>query len=228
QPTTDNRLPATDNRSPMLFRLTEIVKSYGAQEVLRGATFQINPGEHVGLVGRNGAGKTTILRLITGAETSDKGEIDRLKGLRYGVLAQHVDFTGSETVMEAALAVFERLHALETRMRELEHAMSEAADEELDRVMHLYSEAQQTFEQEDGFSIHARTEAVLLGLGFEKSDFTKRAESLSGGEKNRLGLARLLLLEPDILLLDEPTNHLDVDAVEWLEEFLSSYKSAYL
>src|SRR5262249_2120225 len=143
-------------------------------------------------------------------------------------LAQDGDLRGYETVMEAALAVFERLHALETRMRELEHAMSEAADEELDRVMHLYSEAQQTFEQEDGFSIHARTEAVLLGLGFEKSDFTKRAESLSGGEKNRLGLARLLLLEPDILLLDEPTNHLDVDAVEWVEEFLYSYKSAYL
>ncbi len=212
----------------MLFRLTDITKSYGAQDVLRGATFQINPGEHVGLVGRNGAGKTTILRLITGAETPDKGEVDRLRGLRYGVLAQHVDFTGSETVMDTALAVFEKLHALEARMRELEHAMSEVAGEELDRVMHEYSEAQQTFEHEDGFTIHARAEAVLLGLGFTKTDFTKRAESLSGGEKNRLGLARLLLLEPDILLLDEPTNHLDVDAVEWLEDFLSAYRSAYL
>jgi ATP-binding cassette subfamily F protein 3 len=212
----------------MLFRLTDIAKSYGAQEVLRAVTFQINPGEHVGLVGRNGAGKTTILRLITGAETPDQGEVDRLRGMRYGVLAQHVDFSGSDTVMDAALAVFEKLHALEARMRELEHAMSEAAGEELDRVMHEYSEAQQTFEHEDGFTIHARAEAVLLGLGFGKADFTKRAESLSGGEKNRLGLARLLLLEPDILLLDEPTNHLDVDAVEWLEEFLSNYRSAYL
>ncbi|MGH9843250.1 MAG: ABC-F family ATP-binding cassette domain-containing protein [Blastocatellia bacterium] len=212
----------------MLFRLTDITKSYGAQDVLRGATFQINPGEHVGLVGRNGAGKTTILRLITGIETADNGEVDRLRGLRCGVLAQQVDFTGSETVIDAALAVFEKLHALEARMRELEHAMSEASGEELDRVMHEYSEAQQTFEHEDGFTIHARAEAVLLGLGFAKSDFTKRAESLSGGEKNRLGLARLLLLEPDILLLDEPTNHLDVEAVEWLEDFLSAYRSAYL
>src|SRR5262245_19400785 len=198
----------------MLFRLTDIVKSYGAQEVLRGATFQINPGEHVGLVGRNGAGKTTILRLITGAETQDAGEIDRLRGFRYGVLAQHVDFTGSETVMEAALAVFEKLHALEARMRELEHAMSQSTGEQLDRVMHEYSEAQQTFEHEDGFSFHARTEAVLLGLGFEKADFAKRAESLSGGEKNRLGLARLLLLVPDILLMDDTTNDFDEDAVE--------------
>ncbi|MDX2034210.1 MAG: ABC-F family ATP-binding cassette domain-containing protein [Blastocatellia bacterium] len=191
-------------------------------------TFQINPGEHVGLVGRNGAGKSTILRLITGGESPDNGEIDRLKGFRYGVLQQHVDFSGAETLMDAALGVFEKLHVLEARMRELEHAMTEATGDELDRVMHEYSEAQQTFEQEGGFLIHARTESVLLGLGFTKEDFDKRAESLSGGEKNRLGLARLLLLEPDILLLDEPTNHLDVEAVEWLEEFLSAYKSAYL
>lgn len=212
----------------MLFRLTDIKKSYGSQDVLKDATFQINPGEHVGLVGRNGAGKTTILRLITGAESPDSGEIDRLKGMKYGVLAQHVDFRGAETVLEAALGVFEKLHALEARMRELEHEMSEAKGDDLDRIMHEYSEAQQTFEHEDGFSIHARTEGVLLGLGFEKTEFEKRADSLSGGEKNRLGLARLLLLEPDILLLDEPTNHLDVDAVEWLEDFLSAYRSAFL
>jgi ATP-binding cassette subfamily F protein 3 len=212
----------------MLFRLTDIKKSYGAQEVLRGATFQINPGEHVGLVGRNGAGKTTILRLIMGTEAPDAGEIDRLKGLRYGVLSQHVDFKGSETVMESALGVFESLHALEARMRELEHAMGEVTGEELDRVMHEYSEAQQRFEQEDGFTIRARAESVLLGLGFAKSEFDKVSSSLSGGEKNRLGLVRLLLLEPDILLLDEPTNHLDVESVEWLEDFLAAYKAAYL
>lgn len=212
----------------MLFRLSEVTKSYGAQEVLRGVTFQINPGEHVALVGRNGAGKTTIVRLITGAESPDKGEFDSMRGLRFGVLAQHVDFKGAETVLDAALAVFENLRLLELKMRELEHAMTERSGDELDRAMHDYSEAQHTYELEGGFSYHARAESVLLGLGFGKDEFGKRAESLSGGEKNRLGLARLLLLEPDILLLDEPTNHLDVDAVEWLEEFLSGYKSAYL
>jgi len=212
----------------MLFRLTEITKAYGAQEVLRAVTFQINPGEHVGLVGRNGAGKTTILRLITGAETPDNGEIERLRGFRYGALAQQVDFRGEQTVIDSALEVFEKLSALETKMRELEHAMTENSGAELDRVMHEYSEAQQAYEHDGGFSYHARAEAVLLGLGFTKDEFGRRAENLSGGEKNRLGLARLLLLEPDILLLDEPTNHLDVEAVEWLEEFLSNYKSAYL
>lgn len=212
----------------MLFRLSDVHKSYGAQEVLRGVTFQLNPGEHVGLVGRNGAGKTTILRLIAGTETPDRGEVDRLRGLRVGVLAQHVDFSGTETLLDAALAVFERLHDLESRMREFEHAMTESSGEDLDLIMHEYSEAQHAFEHEGGFSYQARAESVLLGLGFSKEDFPKRAESLSGGEKNRLGLARLLLLEPDILLLDEPTNHLDVDAVEWLEEYLSAYKSAFL
>jgi ATP-binding cassette, subfamily F, member 3 len=212
----------------MLFRLNEVTKSYGAQEVLCGAGFQLNPGEHVGLVGRNGAGKTTILRLISGAETADGGEIERLRGLRIGVLAQHVDFTGQQTVMDAALEVFEKLRALEAKMRDLEHRMTEGAGEDLGRIMDAYSEAQQAYEHEGGFSYHARAESVLLGLGFAKDEFDKRAESLSGGEKNRLGLARLLLLEPDILLLDEPTNHLDVEAVEWLEEFLAHYRSAYL
>ncbi|MGH9799044.1 MAG: ABC-F family ATP-binding cassette domain-containing protein, partial [Blastocatellia bacterium] len=212
----------------MLFRLSEVTKSYGAQEVLRGVTFQINPGEHVALVGRNGAGKTTILRLITGAESPDKGEFDSMRGLRFGVLAQHVDFSGTETIMDAVLSVFENLRSLETKMRAFEHAMIETSGDELDRVMHEYSDAQHSYELEGGFTYHARAESVLLGLGFGKDEFTKHAENLSGGEKNRLGLARLLLLEPDILLLDEPTNHLDVDAVEWLEDFLSSYKSAYL
>jgi ATP-binding cassette, subfamily F, member 3 len=212
----------------MLFRLREVVKSYGAQEVLRGASFQVHPGEHIGLVGRNGAGKTTILRLIAGREVPDKGEVDRLRGLRLGLLDQHVDFKGSETVIETALQVFERLRALEVKMRELEHAMTEVSGDELDRIMHEYSDAQHAYEHEGGFNYHTRAQAVLLGLGFTREDFSKFSESLSGGEKNRLGLARLLLLEPDILLLDEPTNHLDVEAVEWLEDFLAGYKSAYL
>jgi len=212
----------------MLFRFADVYKSYGAQDVLRAVSFQINPGEHVGLVGRNGAGKTTILRLITEEESPDRGEIERLRGLRVGVLAQHVDFSGGMTLIEAALGVFANLLALESKMRSLEQAMTEETGARLDQVMEDYSEAQHAYEHEGGFTYHSRAEAVLLGLGFGRDEFEKVAANLSGGEKNRLGLARLLLLEPDILLLDEPTNHLDVEAVEWLEDFLAEYRSAYV
>jgi len=212
----------------MLFRFADVYKSYGAQDVLRAVSFQINPGEHVGLVGRNGAGKTTILRLITEEESPDRGEIERLRGLRVGVLAQHVDFSGGMTLIEAALGVFANLLALESKMRSLEQAMAEGTGARLDQVSEDYSEAQHAYEHEGGFTYHSRAEAVLLGLGFGRDEFEKVAANLSGGEKNRLGLARLLLLEPDILLLDEPTNHLDVEAVEWLEDFLAEYRSAYV
>src|SRR5207237_10564575 len=126
----------------MLFRLTDVSKSYGAQDVLRAVSLQVNPGEHVGLVGRNGAGKTTLLRLTAGLETPDAGTVERLRGLRLGVLAQHVDFSGVETLLEAALEVFSSLCTLEARMRELEHAMMETSGAELESVMHAYSEAQ--------------------------------------------------------------------------------------
>lgn len=195
---------------------------------MRSISFQFNPGEHVGLVGRNGAGKTTLLRLISGTESPDKGTIERMRGFRYGILAQHVEFKDATTVMDAALDVFSELQQLEAKMRDLEHAMTEVTGDELDRVMHDYSEAQHAYEHNGGFTYHARAESVLQGLGFTKDAFQKPASALSGGEKNRLGLARMLLLEPDILLLDEPTNHLDVQAVEWLEDFLSEYKSAYI
>jgi len=212
----------------MLFRLDEVSKSYGAQEILRGVSLQLNPGEHVGLVGRNGTGKTTLLRLIAGSEAPDSGAVERPRGLRLGVLDQQVDFSGAATVLDAALEVFDSLRALEAKMRDLEHRMAEATGAELARALHEYSEAQHAYEHEGGFNYHARAEATLLGLGFARDEFAKAAGSLSGGEKNRLGLARLLLAEPDILLLDEPTNHLDVEAVEWLEDFLAAYKSAYI
>ena len=211
----------------MLFRLSEVYKSYSAQDVLRGASLQVNPGEHVGLVGRNGAGKTTLFRLVTGEETPDRGDVVRARGVKLGLLEQHVDFEPGTTVHEAALAAFGQLQSIEHEMHELEHRMAEASDD-LDAVLERYSHLQHEFERQGGFEYAARAEAILQGLGFERETWTTPTEILSGGQKNRLGLARLLLAEPDVLLLDEPTNHLDVAAVEWLEEFLASYKSAYV
>jgi ATP-binding cassette subfamily F protein 3 len=211
----------------MLFRLSEVHKSYGVQDVLRGTSLQINPGEHVGLVGRNGAGKSTIFRLVRGDETPDRGDVVRARGLRLGLLDQHVHFKPGSTVHESALAAFGRLQQLEHEMHELEHRMADAGDE-LDKVLERYSDLQHEFELEGGFEYTARAEAILQGLGFERDMWSLETEKLSGGQQNRLGLACLLLAAPDVLLLDEPTNHLDVHAVEWLEEFLQEYESAYV
>lgn len=211
----------------MLFRLSDIYKSYGSQDILRGVSLQINPGEHVGLVGRNGAGKTTIFRLVNGEETPDRGEVVRARGLKLGFLAQHVHFDRGSTVHESALAAFGRLQQIEHEMHELEHRMADAGDE-LEMVLARYSDLQHEYEREGGFEYSAKAEAILQGLGFDRDTWQLETEKLSGGQQNRLGLARLLLSEPEVLLLDEPTNHLDVSAVEWLEEFLQSYASGFV
>ena len=209
----------------MLFRLSEIYKSYSAHDILRGLTFQINPNEKVGLVGRNGAGKTTAFRIITGEEAPDEGEVVKINNLKLGLLQQHVDFTEEETVHTAALSAFQRIHDIEAEMRRLEIEMAENFD---DDVLNAYAELQAEFEHADGFSYTAKAEAILLGLGFSKETWDTKTKNLSGGQKNRLGLARLLLSGADILLLDDPTNHLDVNAVVWLESFLQNYDKTFV
>jgi ATP-binding cassette, subfamily F, member 3 len=211
----------------MLFRLSEVHKSYGVQDVLRGTTLQVNPGEHVGLVGRNGAGKSTIFRLVRSDETADRGDVVRARGVKLGLLDQHVHFKPGSTVHESALAAFGRLQQIEHEMHELEHRMAEAG-EDLEKILERYSDLQHEFEHEGGFEYAARAEAILQGLGFDRDMWSLETEKLSGGQQNRLGLACLLLAAPDVLLLDEPTNHLDVNAVEWLEEFLQEYSAAYV
>ena len=212
----------------MLFRLNDVYKSYGGTDVLRGVTLQVNPGERVGLVGRNGAGKTTIFRLLTKKEEADRGEVILLRGLRLGLLEQQPVFSGELSVRDHALSVFTEMRAMEDEITRLEHVMSDAKGAALDEVMHSYSDLRHSYEIAGGFSYHARAEAVLAGLGFKQDDLPAPAEHLSGGQKARLALAKLLLSEPDLLLLDEPTNHLDVNAVEWLEDFLAQYKPAFV
>jgi ATP-binding cassette subfamily F protein 3 len=209
----------------MLFRLSDIYKSYSGHEILRGVTFQVNPQEKIGLVGRNGAGKTTLFRLITGEETPDSGACVKINNLKLGLLQQHVDFTENETVHTAALSAFKKIHDIEAEMRRLEAEMAHNASQE---ILEKYAELQLEFEREDGFSYAARAEAILMGLGFPKESWTLDTKNLSGGQKNRLGMARLLLANSDVLLLDEPTNHLDVQAVEWLENFLANYDKTYV
>lgn len=209
----------------MLFKLTDIYKSYSGNEILKGLSFQINPFEKVGLVGRNGAGKTTAFRLITGEESPDSGDVVKAKEAKIGLLEQHVDFTEKETVHTAALSAFKKLHDIEAKMRHLELQMAEEATAE---ILDEYAELQTEFEREGGFEYTARAESILLGLNFDKEDWTLETDKLSGGQKNRLGMVRLLLSDSDILLLDEPTNHLDVQTVEWLEDYLQNFDKAYV
>ena len=209
----------------MLFRLSDVKKTYGGTEILRGVSFQVNPGEKVGLVGRNGAGKTTVFRLITGKESTDSGDVFKANGLKLGLLDQHVDFSTGETVHTAALSAFKEIHDIEAEMRALEKTME---TDHSDPILERYAELQIAFEHADGFSYAARAEAILLGLGFTREMWSLNTATLSGGQKNRLGMARLLLSSADVLLLDEPTNHLDVNAVEWLENFLTEYGGSYV
>lgn len=209
----------------MLFRLTGIHKSYSGNEILRGVSFQVNPGEKVGLVGRNGAGKSTVFRLICEEESPDSGEVDRINRLRIGMLEQHVEFDEEESVHTAALSAFSVLHDIEAEMRRLEVEMAENPAPE---ILGRYAELQTRFEREGGFEYTARAEAVLDGLNFSKEQWAMSTGQLSGGQKNRLGMVRLLLSDADVLLLDEPTNHLDVATVEWLEDYLETYVGAYV
>lgn len=209
----------------MLFRLSDVWKSYGGTEILKGVSFQVNPNEKVGLVGRNGAGKTTVFRIITQQEAPDDGDVIKMNGLKLGLLDQHVDFGEAETVHTAALSAFKEIHDMEAEMRSLEKTME---TDHSDAVLDRYADLQTEFEHADGFSYAAKAEAVLLGMGFGTESWGEDVRTLSGGQKNRLGMVRLLLSGSDVLLLDEPTNHLDVDAVEWLEEFLKTYDRSYV
>ena len=166
----------------MLFRLSDVEKSFGAQDVLRGASLQINPGEHVGLVGRNGAGKTTIFQLVTQEETPDSGDVVRARGLKLGLLAQHIHFEPGSTVHESALAAFGRLQTIEHEMHELEHQMADAGDE-LERVLERYSDLQHEYEREGGFEYSAKAEAILQGLGFDRDTWHMETEKLSGDRR---------------------------------------------
>ncbi len=195
--------------------------SYGTQIVLDGATLAVEPGEKIGMVGRNGCGKTSLMRVLLGELEPNTGTVQFRRGTRVGYLSQDPRFEPDDTVRDAAEAAFADLHALHQQAQVLYDRMAEAEGDELDRLLSEQAKIDAAIEMAGGYAIDHRIDAMLHGVGFTNDQFTQLASTLSGGQKGRLGLARLLLEAPDLLLLDEPTNHLDIYGREWLEGFLA-------
>ncbi|MBO7662484.1 MAG: ABC-F family ATP-binding cassette domain-containing protein [Clostridia bacterium] len=213
----------------ILLSVQDIRKSFGGHEVLKKVSFTLQEGERMGLVGVNGSGKSTLMKLIAGQETADDGQISIQKGLRVGYMAQQGDLSGEETVQEALESVFAPLQAMEAELRELEEEMARSGGdpETLRRLGSRYDALTRNFERENGYGWHSAVEGVLAGLGLREYR-NRKTGLLSGGERTRLSLGRLLLTEPDLLLLDEPTNHLDLKSIAWLEDTLSAWRGAVL
>ncbi len=208
-----------------LVRFSGVGKQFGDRWVLRGVDFQAAAGDRWGIVGRNGVGKTTLFRLLTGADDATEGEIWRHPGIRFTLLRQNRGESSAATVREAALEPFAELLAMEGRIEAMaaELGRVDTASPEGGRLLRDYDRDVEEFRRRGGYDAHARAEAALEGLGFPQDTWEKEVRSLSGGELGRLRLAQTLLAEPDVLLLDEPTNHLDLRSTEWLEAFLRGY-----
>lgn len=207
-----------------LAQLTNLVLSFGDRVMFDRLNFAIDRGERVGLIGDNGAGKTTLFRMLTGELRPESGDVSITRNATVGILEQDPKFTPGQSLIDEAELAFQELHDLAHEMRDLEHQMGETDD--LDRVMKKYEDVQHRFEEAGGYAWRHKLEATLDGVGLARSDWEKPVDALSGGQRARLALAKLLVAEPDLILLDEPTNHLDITATEWLEEWLIGFKGA--
>ncbi len=212
----------------ILLNVENVAKAFGGHEVLQDVSLTLQNGMRMGLVGVNGCGKSTLLRILAGQETPDQGKVELPKGVTLGFLEQINRAAPDRTVREELSSVFEPLREMEMRMREMETRMALAEGEEAEKLYESYDRLLHRFEEADGYSWSSRVEGVLSGLGFDARMREQKAELLSGGELTRLFLGKLLLQSPDILLLDEPTNHLDLNALNWLEKYLSDYPGTVL
>ncbi len=200
-----------------------MIKNFGADQILTGVDFELYPGEKVALVGRNGAGKTTLLRIINQELEPDGGSIYRVPGLKIGYLSQHSRLNESKTVFAEAEEAFEELHQTKRRLEELEKRLDDSpTPDEIEE----YSLLHQHFDTTSSYSSDRDLQNMLTKMGFTEQDYSKLIQHLSGGERTRLTLVKLLLQEPDLLILDEPTNHLDLEAIEWLENWIQNYRGA--
>ncbi len=207
----------------MILACQNIEKSFDGVTILQDASFHIEEREKAALVGINGAGKSTLFRIIVGELAPDNGQVILAKGKTLGYLAQHQEMENQLTIYDCLLQVKQHILDMEIRMREMEEEMKHTTGESLTKLMDSYSRLTHEFELENGYAYKSELTGVLKGLGFQEVDFKKQVSTLSGGQKTRVALGRLLLSKPDIILLDEPTNHLDMDSIAWLETYLLNY-----
>ena len=210
----------------MILSCQNINKSFGTNEVLKNVNFHLEEREKAALIGPNGAGKSTLLKIIMEEMNADSGEVIISRGKSLGYLAQHQELSGDCTIYEELLEVKQYLLDMEEKIRTMEQDMKTVTGRELDTLLADYSRLTHQFELENGYSCRSEITGVLKGLGFTEEEFSKKVDTLSGGQKTRVALGRLLLSSPDIILLDEPTNHLDMESIAWLENYLTNYKGA--
>lgn len=207
-----------------LITVNSLSKSYGPDDIFSGVSFTVSKGARMAIVGPNGIGKTTLLRILVGADQATSGTVSRSRGVRSGYLSQEADFEMTGTLWQACESVFSHFKDEQEELHRLEGLMSDPA--QLEEVMERYGKLQEDFERRGGYTYLTKIRQVLTGLGFSEADYELDLDHLSGGQRTRGFLARLLLEDPDLLLLDEPTNHLDIAAVEWLEGYLSQWEGA--
>ena len=212
----------------MILSCSHISKSFGTNVVLDDISFHIEDYEKTAIVGINGAGKSTLLKIIVGELSADQGEITLSKGKTLGYLAQHQDLASHRTIYEELLEVKRSVLQMEERIRSLELEMKHVEGQQLEKMLETYTRLTHQFELENGYSCQSEIIGVLKGLGFSEEDFKREISTLSGGQKTRVSLGKLLLSKPDIILLDEPTNHLDMESIAWLETYLLNYKGAVI